>query len=126
MNVIKNWYAIVALVTLMVIRLFASGEWFGSVVVAGVLVTWIDTTNKIWHKNSNIIRTKEKVRFAIVMLSMSFLGVVQLVLIIVNLVVGLKWLNSPLILDEITLMALLICVIQNEFIDWINNIIKVK
>jgi len=126
MNVIKNWYAIVALVTLMVTRLFASGEWFGSVVVAGVLVTWIDTTNKIWHKNSNIIRIKEKVRFAIVMLSMSFFGVVQLVLIIVNLVVGLKWLNSPLILDEITLMALLICVIQNEFIDWINNIIKVK
>jgi len=126
MNVIQNWYAIVALVTLMVTRLFASGEWFGSVVVAGVLVTWIDTTNKIWHKNSNIIRIKEKVRFAIVMLSMSFFGVVQLVLIIVNLVVGLKWLNSPLILDEITLMALLICVIQNEFIDWINNIIKVK
>jgi len=124
MRVFKNWYISIILLILMILRFIASGKWFGSVVVAGVLVTWIDTTNKIWKENLNVIGTRKKARYAIVLLAMFFIGLIQVVLIVVNSVMGIEWLNLPIVLDEITLFALLICLSQNEIIGLLNKIIR--
>lgn len=67
---------------------------------------------------------QEKVRYAAVMLVLSLFGLVQLILIIVNLIVGIEWLNLPVVLDELTLLALLVCLAQNTLVEFINNIIK--
>lgn len=67
---------------------------------------------------------KEKARYAIIILILSLTGLVQLILIIVNLIVGIEWLNLPVFLDELTLLALLVCLAQSTLITFINNIIK--
>lgn len=124
MKAIKNIYTIVSLIVLMILRLFFPGKWIASAALAGVLVTWIDAMQKIWEANNKLIKYSEKVRYAVVMLILSLLGLIQLILIIINLIVGIEWLNASVVLDELTLFALLVCLAQNTFVELINNIIK--
>lgn len=124
MKAIKNLYIIFAMVVLMIIRPFASGEWFGSVVVAGLFVTWLDTMNKVWRLNLELLAEQEKERYAIALISMALIGLVLLILIIVNLIVHIEWLNSPLVLDEVTLLALLLCLSQEVLVSLITGVIK--
>lgn len=124
MNVIKQFYIFIALIALMIIRPFASSQWMGSVAVAGLLVTWTDTMQQIWNDNKNLICKRKKVKYAISFLIMSVLSIVFLVLILVNLIVGIEWLNAPICLDEITLLSLLLCLSQKLIIRLINNIIN--
>lgn len=123
MKVIKNIYLVIALIVLMILRPFASGNWFGSIVVAGLFVTWMDTMNCVWQDNSNL-NGREKVRYGIIFTIMGLVGVVLLILIIVNLVKDIAWLNNTIFLDEITLLALMICISQKSFIRLLGNIIK--
>lgn len=123
MRVIKNLYLVIALVVLMILRPFASGNWFGSVVVAGLFVTWMDTMNCVWQGNSKL-NGKEKVRYGIIFTSMGLVGVVLLALIIVNVVKDIEWLNNTIFLDEVTLLALVICISQKSFVRLLGNIIK--
>ena len=123
MKVIKNLYFVIALLVLMFLRPFASGNWFGSVVVAGLFVTWMDIINCVWHDNPKL-KGREKVRYGIIFTVMGLSGLVLLILIIVNLVKGINWLNNALFLDEITLLALLICISQKSFVKLLDNIIK--
>ena len=123
MKVIKNIYLVIALIVLMILRPFASGNWFGSIVVAGLFVTWMDTMNCVWQDNSNL-NGREKVRYGIIFTIMGLVGVVLLILIIVNLVKDIDWLNNTIFLDEITLLALMICISQKSFIRLLGNIIK--
>ena len=125
MKAIKNIYTIVSLIVLMILRLFFPGKWIASAALAGVLVTWIDAMQKIWEANNKLIKYSEKVRYAVVMLILSLLGLIQLILIIINLIVGIEWLNASVVLDELTLFALLVCLAQNTFVELINNIIKI-
>ena len=124
MKAIKNFYTIISLIVLMILRPFSPGEWFGSVAIAGLFVTWVDTIQKAWKANNKLTLEQEKVRYAVVMLVSSSFGLVQLILIIVNLIVGIEWLNLPVVLDELTLLALLVCLAQNTLVEFINNINK--
>lgn len=124
MKAIKNFYTIISLIVLMILRPFSPGEWFGSVAIAGLFVIWVDTIQKVWKANNKLTLEQEKVRYAVVMLVLSLFGLVQLILIIVNLIVGIEWLNLPVVLDELTLLALLVCLAQNTLVEFINNIIK--
>lgn len=123
MKAIKNFYTIISLIVLMILRPFSPGEWFGSVAIAGLFVTWVDAIQKVWKANNKLTLEQEKVRYAVVMLVLSLFGLVQLILIIVNLIVGIEWLNLPVVLDELTLLALLVCLAQNTLVEFINNII---
>lgn len=123
MKVIKNLYLIIALVVLMILRPFALGDWFGSVVVAGLFVTWMDTVNCVWQNNSNLYG-KEKIRYGIIFTIMGLVGLVLLILIIANFVKDIDWLNNEIFLDEITLLALMICISQKSFVGLLDNIIK--
>lgn len=124
MKVIKNFYIIISLITLIILRPFASGDWFGSIVVAGLFVTWIDTLHKIWLENAELNNEQEKLRYVVILLTMTLMGLVLLILIIVNLVISIDWLNSPLVLDEFTLVALLICLSQDVLVKMMTGIIK--
>ncbi len=126
MKAIKDFYVITTLIVLMIIRPFAPGEWFGSIVIAGLLVTWLDTTYKIWKSNTNITSEREKARYAIVLIIMALLGAAMLILIILNLIMEITWLNTSIVLDEATLLALLLCLSQNTTIGIANCIIKSK
>lgn len=126
MKAIKDFYVITTLIVLMIIRPFAPGEWFGSIVIAGLLVTWLDTTYNIWKSNTNITSEREKARYAIVLIIMALLGAAMLILIILNLIMEITWLNTSIVLDEATLLALLLCLSQNTIIGIANCIIKSK
>ncbi len=123
MKVIKDLYLIITLLVLMLLRPWAPGNWFGSVVVAGLLVTWLDTLNHIWEDNSTS-NDKEKVRYGVIFTIMGLIGLSLLILLVINLVKSIVWLNSTIVLDELTLLALLLCVSQKSFINLLGNIIK--
>ena len=123
MKVIKNTYLILSLVVLMLLRPSATGMWFGSVVVAGLFVTWLDTMNCVWQNNSELNR-EQKVRYGAIFVIMALVGLGLLVLIIVNLVKNIAWLNNALFLDEITLLALVLCISQKSFVAFLGKIIK--
>lgn len=124
MHVIKDLYIIISMLVLMIIRPFAPGEWFGSIIVAGLFVTWLDTIHKIWKSNLELSLEKEKERYAIALIIMTGIGLIMLIFIIVNLIVHIEWLNSPVVLDEITLLALLLCLSQEVFVNLITYLIK--
>lgn len=124
MRLIKNLYFIVSMIVLMIIRPFAPGEWFGSIVVAGLFVTWLDTIHKILKLNLELSLEKEKERYAIALIIMTVIGLIMLIFIIVNLIVHINWLNSPVVLDEITLLALLLCLSQEMLVNLITYFIK--
>ena len=96
---------------------------FGSVVVAGLFVTWMDTMNCVWQDNSKL-NGMEKVRYGVIFTSMGLIGLVLLILIVVNFVKNIDWLNNSIFLDGITLLALLICISQKSFIRLLGSIIK--
>ena len=99
------------MVVLMIIRPFAPGE-------------WLDTIHKIWKSNLELPFEKEKERYAIALIIMTGIGLIMLVFIIVNLIVHIEWLNSSVVLDEITLLALLLCLSQEVVVNSITCLIK--
>ena len=123
MKVIKNLYSTFVFIILIILRPFASGNWFGSIVVAGLFVTWMDTLNCVWNDNSKL-NIAAKVRYGIIFSIRVVIGLILLALITVNFVIDIKWLNNTIVLDEITLLALLLCVSQKSFIKLLGNIIK--
>lgn len=124
MRTIRNLYIFVSLLTLMILRPFAPGQWMGSVTVAGLLITWLDTIHQVWINNRDIIAIDKKKKYACLLSIMALVGLVLLVLILVNLIVGLEWLNYPIVLDEITLLSILTCLFQKTIIHWSNKLIN--
>lgn len=61
MKAIKNFYTIISLIVLMILRPFSPGEWFGSVAIAGLFVTWVDTIQKVWKANNKLTLEQEAV-----------------------------------------------------------------
>ena len=124
MKIIKSIYVVISLLCLMIVRVFVSGNWVGSVAVAGLLVAWIDITNQVRLSLSCFRSPSEKKRYGKVLAFLVLTGAVQLILIIVNLIIGINWLNHPLLLDEISLFSLLICLAEREFVNMFVSIIK--
>lgn len=123
MKTVKSLYYIIALIVLMIVRPFASGNWFGSIVLAGLFTAWLNLLNTIWRDNLHLVSKKSKSRYAIIMLCISLLGVILLILAILNLILNITWLNHPTVLDEITLFTLLISLEQNTIVSMFNRII---
>ena len=118
---------LVALVVLMAIRYFFDGDdWVGSVVVAGLFVTWIDTVSKALNKYSGVTNGSSKTRLGVVLGLMILAGGGLVVLMVWNLANSLKWLNNSMVLDELTLAALLVCLEQNAIVSLIGSITGVS
>lgn len=127
MKVVRDLYVLVALVVLMAIRyFFDGGDWVGSVVVAGLFVTWIDTVSKVLNKYSGVTNGSSKTQLGVVLGLMILAGGGLVVLMVWNLANGLKWLNNAMVLDELTLAALLVCLEQNAIVSLIGSIIGVS
>lgn len=124
MKFLKNAYLIFILVLLMVLRLFANGSWFSTIVFAGFVIALYDIIHKVFHSNRNIIKNQQKERFAIVFIILNILFVLCLALIVVDLVTNWAWLDNATLLDEVTLLTLLISLPQSQLIEWINNYIS--
>ena len=124
MKFLKNAYLIFILVLLMVLRLFANGSWFSTIVFAGFVIALYDIIHKVFHSNRNIIKNQQKERFAIVFIILNILFVLCLALIVVDLVTNWAWLDNTTLLDEVTLLTLLISLPQSQIIEWINNYIS--
>ena len=127
MKVVRDLYVLVALVVLMAIRyFFDGGDWVGSVVVAGLFVTWIDTVSKALNKYSGVTNGSSKTRLGVVLGLMILAGGGLVVLMVWNLANSLKWLNNAMVLDELTLAALLVCLEQNAIVSFIGSITGVS
>ena len=127
MKVVRDLYVLVALVVLMAIRyFFDGGDWVGSVVVAGLFVTWIDTVSKALNKYSGVTNGSSKTRLGVVVGLMILAGGGLVVLMVWNLANSLKWLNNAMVLDELTLAALLVCLEQNAIVSLIGSITGVS
>lgn len=124
MRTIKNIYSGVGIFTLMILRLFVSGNWFGSIVLWGLLIAWIDTIGKVLKECDSITHINERRKHAIVMIIMTLFGLVLLLLSIINLVNNISFINDPIFIDEVTLVTLLISLLQNSIIRFICNRIK--
>lgn len=126
MKVVRDLYVLVALVVLMAIRyFFDGGDWVGSV-VAGLFVTWIDTVSKALNKYSGVTNGSSKTRLGVVLGLMILAGGGLVVLMVWNLANSLKWLNNAMVLDELTLAALLVCLEQNAIVSLIGSITGVS
>ena len=127
MKVVRDLYVLVALVVLMAIRyFFDGGDWVGSVVVAGLFVIWIDTVSKALNKYSGVTNGSSKTRLGVVLGLMILAGGGLVVLMVWNLANSLKWLNNAMVLDELTLAALLVCLEQNAIVSLIGSITGVS
>lgn len=127
MKVVRDLYVLVALVVLMAIRyFFDGGDWVGSFVVAGLFVTWIDTVSKALNKYSGVTNGSSKTRLGVVLGLMILAGGGLVVLMVWNLANSLKWLNNAMVLDELTLAALLVCLEQNAIVSLIGSITGVS
>ena len=124
MKLLKNAYLILVLILLMVLRLFAEGSWFSAIVFAGFAVALYDIIHKIFHSNRNIIKNRQKERFAIVFIVLNVVFILCLALIVVDLVTNWAWMDNITLLDEITLLTLLISLPQSQIIEWVNNFIS--
>lgn len=123
MKTVKSLYYIITLIMLMIVRPFASGNWFGSIVLAGLFTAWLSLLNTVWSDNLHLVSQKAKSRYAIIMLSISIIGVIILIFAILNLILSISWLNQPIVLDEITLFTLLISLEQKTIVSILNKTI---
>lgn len=126
MRLLKDGYILFALVTMMIVRPFAPGEWFGTIVVVGLLISIWDLIGKVHNSCRSLASDKEKSRYAIMMVALFLVGLGLLVLAILNLIMNLPWLNAPVVLDEITLLTLLVSLNQGIILSLLNYFIMRK
>lgn len=112
------------IIFLMIIRFFASGKWFGCVVIAGLLVAIFDLIIKLYKSNLQIVVKQQKVRYGICFILLNILFLLGCILIAVNVIFEIQWLNEAIFLDEMTLLTLLLTLSQNLILESINKIIR--
>lgn len=119
-NRIKDLIVTVVILTCMVGRgIYKENGWVALAALASLLITWIDILFKVYNSNKNL-NAYQSVRCVAVLIVM-FLGVIAVAAILaMNIVHRDEFLNEPVILDEITLISLLLCIIQESFVDIIN------
>jgi hypothetical protein len=124
MSYVKNYYVIISLIVLMVLRIFVSGIWFSTIILAGFLIALHDIIIKVYDQNKTIIIQRQKIRYAIVSIVLNAFFVIILVVAIINFIIGIKLICSATVLDEITIFTLLISLPQSFIIKKINKIIR--
>lgn len=126
MNKIKDIHTVVVIIFLMIIRTKEEGKWFGVVVLSSLLIPLFEIIKKIYLNNLNLVGKKQKVRYGIFLIIFNFIFLLILILLIIYLVKDIKWMNTSLFLDEITLLTILLTLPQNLIIELINNSIRKK
>lgn len=126
MNKIKDIHTVVVIIFLMLIRTKEEGKWFGVVVLSSLLIPLFEIIKKIYLNNLNLVEKKQKVRYGIFLIISNFIFLLILILLIIYLVKDIKWMNTSLFLDEITLLTILLTLPQNLIIELINNSIRKK
>ena len=113
-------------ITLFTARLLGAGGWFGSVSLLGLLLTFVDYYNKIRKANSHINKNGQCRRFAIVQLVIIAISLVSLFVLLWNVIYPITWVSAPLFLDVVSLIGLLLAMVQDTFLGWINTYIQAK
>ena len=125
MTKIKNFYVIIAILVLMITRIFVdSCSWFSSVIIAGFLVALFDIISKVSEANRTLVIHRHKKRNAIILIILHLIFVSILILLVINAIINLEFINKDIVLDEITLLTLLISLPQNLIIDGMNKYIR--
>lgn len=123
MKIFVKGYKLGILILLMFIRSKASGDWFGSIVVLGVFVALMDLTTKLIASHSTLKDKKPKDRLGFCLVILFIIGFIVLASAFYNIVDPLKWLKDTTILDELTLLALLLSISQDTVLDILNAFI---
>lgn len=126
MKSIKNIHIVIIIIVLFIFRLFKSGGWFGCVVIAGFLVALFDIIVKLYKTNTNLVFDKHKSRYGLILIGLNLLFSIGLILLFANAIWYISWINNTLVLDEITLLTLLISLPQESIISRINSTIRKK
>ncbi len=122
---LKNIYVIIALIVLMITRVFVCyGDWFSTVVIAGFLVALFDIISKLYLANRTLVIDKQKIRYAVIFIILNLIFVSALILLIINAIINLEFFSKVVVLDEITLLTLLISLPQNLIIEAINRSVR--
>lgn len=124
MKILKTPYIILILIILMVVRRYGTGPWMGSVMLGGLLVAWLDIMSMTWNSTRNISKIGEKSKAFIIIVVMGIVGGLILSFLVLNLVCPFEWLNAPICLDEITLLALLLCLIRDSIVNTLIRFIQ--
>ena len=124
MRTIRDIFLLVIILFLMLLRIWFSGYWLGSVAIAGVLITWMDIICKIVQRNQSLSNAFRQRRFVIIVAVLVVVGLAMAVIMVWNLVVGLEWVNDSLLLDELGLLSLLLCLPEEGILKWITAIIQ--
>ena len=108
----------------MVVRRYGTGPWMGSVMLGGLLVAWLDIMSMTWDSTRNISKIREKSKALVIIVVMGIVGGLILSFLVLNLICPFEWLNAPICLDEITLLALLLCLIRDSIVNILIQLIK--
>lgn len=116
----------VAMVTLIVARvLFKENGWVASIAVVGLLVAWLDILGGVYNDNRHLKKSKQS-RCIIVMGVMVIIAAIMVVCCMVNIVQKNDLLNSTIVMDEITLLSLLISLLRNRIVSIIDDLINMN
>lgn len=116
----------VAMVTLIVARaLFKENGWVASIAVFGLLVAWLDILGGVYNDNEHLKKSKQS-RCIIIMGIMAIVAAIMVVFCMVNIVQKNEFLNSTIVMDEITLLSLLISLLRNRIVSIIDDLINIE
>lgn len=126
MQYVKDIHIIALIFALCIFRVLDSGGWFGCVVIAGFLVALFDIIVKVYLSNTNIVLDKYKSRYGVIFICLNILLSGGIILLFGNAIWKFSWINNMIVLDEITLLTLMISLPQESIINKINSIIRKK
>lgn len=124
MEKIRDTHIFVVIIFLMIMRVVVEGKWFGCVVIAGLLISLFDIIKKIYMDNMKLVVDQQKMRYAIVFIVLNAFFLFNCILLLLNAMMEICWLNATAFLDEITLLTLLLTLPQRLIIEKINKIIR--
>lgn len=99
--------------------LYEENGWVASAALISLLFTWKEIFLKIYNDNKDA-KVYQRIRCVKVLTVLGISASVMVVVAAMNIVHRDEYLNRAVILDEITLVSLLLCVIQEPFVDLIN------
>lgn len=122
----RDFLCLVAMVTLIVARaLFKENGWVASIAVFGLLVAWLDILGGVYNDNGHLKKSKQS-RCIIIMGIMAIVAAIMVVFCMVNIVQKNEFLNSTIVMDEITLLSLLISLLRNRIVSIIDDLINIE